>query len=156
MLILLFAVQLGWLPTAGRGDWRNIVLPALTISANSTAALMRLLRSAMLDALDAEYVKLARVKGVAEPTVVLVHCLKNAVLVPFTYAGIVLGNLLTGSIITETVFGWPGLGLLALQAVQTRDYPLLQGIVLVFALIYVGIAFVVDVGYTYLDPRTRV
>jgi peptide/nickel transport system permease protein len=156
MLILVFAVQLGWFPTAGRGTWRNLVLPAFTIAANSTAAIMRLLRSAMLDALDAEYVKFARLKGVGEPPIVLIHCLKNAALIPFTYAGIVLGQLLTGSIIVETVFGWPGLGLLALQAVQTRDYPLLQGVVLMFALIYVCIAFVVDLAYLYLDPRTRV
>jgi peptide/nickel transport system permease protein len=132
-----------------------LVLPAIALSANATAALTRLLRAAMLDALDAEYVKLARSKGVSELKIAWVHSLRNAGLVPLTYAGIVLGQFLTGSIVVETVFGWPGVGLLALQAVQTRDYPLLQGVVLAFAATYVSIAFVVDLLYGILDPRVR-
>lgn len=155
VLIYVFALRLHWLPMAGRGGWENLILPAVTIAANSLAALTRLLSSSMSEALEAEYVKFAHVKSVPPWRIVLVHCLKNAILTPFTYAGIVLGQLLTGSIIVESVFGWPGLGLLALQAVQTRDYPLLQGVVLVFAIIYVGIALLVDVAYAYLDPRIR-
>lgn len=155
VLIFVVALQLGLLPTAGRGDWRNLILPAVALSANATAALTRLLRGAMLDALDAEYVKLARSKGASEMAIAWVHCLRNAGLVPLTYAGIVLGQFLTGSIVVETVFGWPGVGLLALQAVQTRDYPLLQGVVLAFAATYVSIAFVVDLIYGMLDPRVR-
>ncbi|TPE46504.1 ABC transporter permease [Amaricoccus solimangrovi] len=155
VLVYVFALTLGWLPMAGRGGWLYLVLPTLTIAANSLAALTRLLSSAMTEAMDAEYVKFANVKSVPPWRVTMVHCLKNAILTPFTYAGIILGQLLTGSIIVETVFGWPGIGLLALQAVQTRDYPLLQGVVLVFAIIYVGIALLVDVAYAYLDPRIR-
>lgn len=155
VLIFVVAVQLGWLPTAGRGDLRNLVLPALALSANSMAALTLLLRSSMLDSLDAEYVKLARIKGASPAAIAWVHALRNAALVPFTYAGIVLGHFLTGSIVVETVFGWPGMGQLALQAVQTRDYTLLQGVVLFFALIYVSIAFVIDLAYGALDPRVR-
>lgn len=155
VLIFVVALQLGLLPTAGRGDWRNLILPAVALSANATAALTRLLRGAMLDALDAEYVKLARSKGASELKIAWVHSLRNAGLVPLTYAGIVLGQFLTGSIVVETVFGWPGVGLLALQAVQTRDYPLLQGVVLTFAATYVSIAFVVDLLYGILDPRVR-
>ncbi len=105
VLIFVVALQLGLLPTAGRGDWRNLILPAVALSANATAALTRLLRGAMLDALDAEYVKLARSKGVSEMAIAWVHCLRNAGLVPLTYAGIVLGQFLTGSIVVETVFG---------------------------------------------------
>jgi len=155
VLIFLVAVQLGWLPTAGRGDWRYLVLPAVTLSANSMAALTLLLRGAMLDALEAEYVKLARIKGASGLKIAWVHALRNASLVPFTYAGIVLGHFLTGSIVVETVFGWPGIGQLALQAVQTRDYQLLQGVVLFFAVIYVSIAFLIDLAYGVLDPRVR-
>lgn len=155
VLIFVVALRLELLPTAGRGDWRNLILPAIALSANATAALTRLLRGGMLDALDAEYVKLARSKGASELKIAWVHCLRNAGLVPLTYAGIVLGQFLTGSIVVETVFGWPGVGLLALQAVQTRDYPLLQGVVLAFAATYVSIAFVVDLIYGLLDPRVR-
>jgi peptide/nickel transport system permease protein len=156
VLIFVVSLNLGLLPTSGRGDVRYVILPAIALSANVTAAIVRLLRGGMLDALDAEYVKLARVKGVGEAHIAWVHCLRNAALVPLTYAGIVLGHFLTGSIVVETVFGWPGVGLLALQAVQTRDYPLLQGVVLVFAAIYVAVAFVVDLLYSVLDPRVRV
>jgi peptide/nickel transport system permease protein len=153
VLIFVVSVTLGLLPTAGRGDWKNLILPAFTLSVYSTGALTLLLRGAMLDTLDAEYVKLARAKGVTQRRIFWVHCLRNAALVPFTYAGIVLGHFLTGSIVVETVFAWPGVGQLALQAVQTRDYQLLQGVVLVFAMIYIGVAFLVDLVYGLLDPR---
>jgi peptide/nickel transport system permease protein len=155
VLIFVFAVGLGWVPTSGRGDWRNLILPALTLSANACAALTLLLRTAMVEALDAEYVKLAKIKGASATRIAWVHCFRNAALLPLTYAGLVLAQMLTGSIIVETVFGWPGVGLLALQAVQTRDYQLVQGVVLVFAAIYVGMALAVDLAYGWLDPRVR-
>ena len=151
--IFVISVWLGLLPTGGRGDWHNLILPALTMAAYPTGALTLLLRGAMLETLDAEYVKLARAKGVSQAKITWVHCLRNAALVPFTYAGIVLGHFLTGSIVVETVFAWPGVGQLALQAVKTHDYQLLQGIVLVFALVYICVAFAVDLLYGLLDPR---
>jgi peptide/nickel transport system permease protein len=116
---------------------------------------MRLVRSAMLDVLDSEYIKLARAKGVSTTSLIWKHALRNAMIPPLTFAGVTLGNLVAGSITTELVFAWPGLGLLAIQSTLVSDYPVLQGVVIMFTLMYVGAAFLVDMTYAYIDPRIR-
>jgi len=155
VLIWVFAVMLGWLPASGRGGPEHYILPAIALGWYQVAAVMRLVRSAMLDVMDSEYVKLARIKGVAERGVVWKHCLRNAAIPPLTYIGFVVAVLLTGSVVIETVFSWPGIGLLAIDAVRYRDYPLVQTIVLIYAAKFVVINLVVDVLYVYIDPRIR-
>ena len=155
MLIIFFAVSLEWLPPYGREDWNSIVLPAVTLGWYYAAANLRLVRSAMLDVLDSEYIKLARAKGVPYWGVVLRHAFRNALIPPLTFAGVTLGALVTGSLVVETVFAWPGLGKLAIDALFAFDYPLLQGVVIVFTLLYVMAALSVDVLYAYIDPRIR-
>ena len=155
VLIWLFAVELEWLPTSGRGGWKTYILPAVAMGWFQVAAFMRLIRSAMLDVLDSEYVKLARIKGVAEWKVVWKHCLRNAAIAPLTYFGIILGTLMAGSVAIETVFTWPGVGLLAVDAVRSRDYQVLQTVVIMFSAIYIAANLTVDVLYAYLDPRIR-
>lgn len=154
-LIFLFSVKLEWLPTFGRSGPSSIVLPAITLGGFFIAANVRLVRSAMLDVLDSEYIKLARAKGVSSRNIIWKHALKNAVLPLLTFSGITLGILITGALVTETVFAWPGLGRLAVTAVFTIDYPLLQGIVIVFTLMYCVASMMVDVAYAYIDPRIR-
>ena len=154
-LIFLFAVKLEWLPTFGRTGPSSIVLPAITLGGFFIAANVRLVRSAMLDVLDSEYIKLARAKGVSNRHIIWKHALKNAVLPMLTFSGITLGILITGALVTETVFAWPGLGRLAVTAVFTIDYPLLQGVVIVFTLMYCVASMLVDVAYAYIDPRIR-
>tara|TARA_B100000029_G_scaffold209681_1_gene207480 strand:- start:3378 stop:4295 length:918 start_codon:yes stop_codon:yes gene_type:complete len=155
MLMFLFAVQLGWLPPYGKQDWNSIILPAVTLGWYYAAANLRLVRSAMLDVLDSEYIKLARAKGVNSKSVILKHAFRNALIPPLTFAGVTLGALVTGSLVVETVFAWPGLGRLAIEALFAFDYPLLQGVVITFTLLYVSAAFIVDVMYAYVDPRIR-
>ncbi|MCE2405221.1 MAG: ABC transporter permease [Dehalococcoidia bacterium] len=155
VMIWLFAVELEWLPTSGRGGWKTYILPAVAMGWFQVAAFMRLIRSAMLDVLDSEYVKLARIKGVAEWKVVWKHCLRNAAIAPLTYFGIILGTLMAGSVAIETVFTWPGVGLLAVDAVRSRDYQVLQTVVIMFSAIYIAANLTVDVLYAYLDPRIR-
>jgi peptide/nickel transport system permease protein len=155
VLIWVFAVMLGWLPSSGRGGLQHYILPAIALGWYQVAALMRLIRSSMLDVLDSEYVKLARVKGVTPPMVVWKHCLRNAAIPPLTYFGVIAAVLLTGSVVTETVFSWPGIGLLAIDAVRYRDFPLVQTIVLLFAMTFILINLIVDVLYAYIDPRIR-
>jgi peptide/nickel transport system permease protein len=155
VLIWVFAVMLGWLPASGTGGVQHFILPALALGWYQVAAVMRLVRSAMLDVLDSEYVKLARIKGVAERGVVWKHCLRNAAIPPLTYIGFIVAVLLTGSIVIETVFAWPGIGLLAIDAVRYRDFPVVQTVVLLYAAKYVVINLLVDVAYVYVDPRIR-
>lgn len=155
VLIWIFAVMLGWLPASGTGGIQHFVLPALALGWYQVAAVMRLVRSAMLDVLDSEYVKLARIKGVTERGVVWKHCLRNAAIPPLTYIGFIVAVLLTGSIVIETVFAWPGIGLLAIDAVRYRDFPVVQTVVLLYAAKYVIINLLVDVAYVYVDPRIR-
>ena len=155
MLIIFFAVSLRIFPAFGREDWNSIFLPAITLGWYYAAANLRLVRSAMLDVLDSEYIKLARAKGVPYRGVVLRHAFRNALIPPLTFAGVTLGALVTGSLVVETVFAWPGLGKLAIDALYAFDYPLLQGVVVVFTLLYVLVAFMVDVLYAYIDPRIR-
>ena len=155
MLIIFFSVSLRFFPTSGRESWDSIVLPAVTLGWYYAAANLRLVRSAMLDVLDSEYIKLARAKGVPYWSIVTRHAFRNALIPPLTFAGVTLGALVTGSLVVETVFAWPGLGKLAIDSLFAFDYPLLQGVVVVFTLLYVLVAFTVDVLYAYIDPRIR-
>ncbi len=155
MLILFFAVRLGWFPASGIGDWHNLVLPAATLGFFSTAKIMRLTRSAMLDVLAADFLRTARAKGLSAPRVVGGHALRNAWLPIVTQLGVELGTLLSGAIITETVFAWPGVGRLAVQAVFERDFPVVEAVVLLAATIFVVLNLIVDLLYAVLDPRIR-
>jgi peptide/nickel transport system permease protein len=153
MFILLFAVRLNLLPAFGAGSWRHLILPAITLGAFSMARIARLTRSSMLEVLGQEYVRTARAKGLSELRTVLKHGLKNAAIPVVTVIGLDMGTLLGGAVITETIFAWPGVGRLAVQAISYRDYPLVQAAVFTLALIFVLINFLVDILYTYLDPR---
>ena len=155
VLIFIFAVSLDLFPTSGRGGGKNLILPAITLGWFQVAAMMRLVRSAMLEVLDTEYVKLARIKGIVEWKVIWKHALRNASIPPLTFFGIVAGQLMTGAVITESVFTWPGTGLLAVDAIRSRDYPVVQAVVITFAGIYILSNLVVDILYAYLDPRIR-
>ena len=155
MLMFFFAIKLEWLPPYGRDNPTAVILPAVTLGWFYAAANMRLLRSAMLDVLDSEFVKLARAKGVSNNGVIWKHALRNALIPVLTFAGITLGNLVTGSLVVETVFAWPGLGQLAIKALFANDYPLLQAVIMVFTLMYVSAALMVDLMYAYIDPRIR-
>ncbi len=155
MLILLFAVRLGWVPASGIGDWRNLVLPAATLGFFSTAKIMRLTRAAMLEVLQADYLRTARAKGLTATRVALRHGLRNAWLPIVTQLGVELGTLLSGAIITETVFAWPGVGRLAVQAVFERDFPVVEAVVLLAAGMFVLLNLAVDLLYAVLDPRIR-
>lgn len=155
LLIQLFAVELRLLPASGRGGIQHYILPAFTMGWYVTAGIMRLVRSSMLDVLDSEYVRLARIKGVSEMAVVWKHCLKNAAIPIITFAGVIFVHFLTGSVITETVFAWPGVGRLAVEAVVQRDFPLIQVVIMLFTVIFILGNLVVDILYAYLDPRVR-
>ena len=132
-----------------------MILPAIAMGWYQVAALMRLTRSAMLEVLDSEYVKLARIKGVSERRVIWVHALRNAAIVPLTYFGLIAGSIFTGSVVIETVFAWPGTGLLAIDAIRGRDFPVIQAVVLTFAGVFILVNLLIDVAYAYLDPRIR-
>ena len=153
MLMFFFAVKLEWLPPYGRDNPTAVILPAVTLGWFYAAANMRLLRSAMLDVMDSEFVKLARAKGVSNNGVIWKHALRNALIPVLTFAGITLGNLVTGSLVVETVFAWPGLGQLAIKALFANDYPLLQAVIMVFTLMYVSAALMVALMYAYIAPR---
>ena len=155
VLMWIFAVQLGWLPPSGRGGIQSLLLPAITLGWFQVAAMMRLVRSSMLEVLDSEFVKLARIKGLPEWKVVWKHCLRNAAIAPLTYFGITAGVLMTGSVVTETVFSWPGIGLLIVDAVRARDYHVVQAVIIIFAAIFIVANLVVDLLYAYLDPRIQ-
>ena len=155
MLILLFAVTLGWLPAGGTGGLTHLVLPSITLGWFTVAGIMRLVRSAMLDTLGEEFVVTARAKGLPEPGVVWKHALRNAVIPPLTYAGIVFVALLAGAVVTETVFAWPGVGQLVIESITFRDFPVIQIIFLLFGVMYIGMNLVVDLLYAWADPRIR-
>jgi peptide/nickel transport system permease protein len=155
MLILIFSVRLNWLPSSGRGDLQHLLLPAITLGLFTTARITRLTRSGMLEVLGQDYIRTARAKGVNEPPVVWKHALKNAAIPIVTIVGIELGTLLGGSVITETIFAWPGVGRLSVQAISNRDYPVVQSAVFLLASTFVVVNFLVDIVYTYLDPRIR-
>lgn len=155
VLVLIFGVLLRLLPTSGRGTPLHVLLPGITLGWFAVAGLMRLTRSAMLDVLGSEYVKLARIKGLPERTVIWKHAFKNAALPVVTFAALLFVALLNGSIIVETVFGWPGLGLLVIEAVDSRDYPIVQAVVMCLSAMYIGVNLLVDVLYAYLNPKIR-
>jgi peptide/nickel transport system permease protein len=155
MLILIFSVNLGLLPSSGRGTFAHLVLPALTLGGFFMARLTRLVRSGVLDVLGQDYVRTARAKGLAERMVVIRHALKNAAIPIVTIVGLDIGTLLGGAVITETVFAWPGIGRLAIEAIAARDFPVVQADVFFIALAFVVINLGVDVLYTWLDPRVR-
>jgi peptide/nickel transport system permease protein len=155
VLVLIFGVFLGLLPTSGRGTPLHVVLPGITLGWFAVAGLMRLTRSSMLDVLGSEYVKLARIKGLPERTVIWKHAFKNAALPVVTFAALLFVALLNGSIIVETVFGWPGLGLLVIEAVDSRDYPIVQAVVMCLSAMYIGVNLLVDILYGYLNPKIR-
>ncbi len=155
MLVLLFAVNLHLLPTSGSGTWQHLVLPATALGAYVMALTMRLVRSGMLDALGEDYIRTARAKGLAEHRVVMRHGVMNMLIPVVTVLGLQLGALLGGAVVTETVFSWPGLGSLAIEAISSRDYPVVQAVVLVVSFVYVFLNLGVDVLYAFLDPRIR-
>ncbi len=153
MLILLFSVKLGWLPTSGRGTWAHLVMPALALGMGLMAMFARLTRSVMLEVLSQDYVRTARAKGLKERLVIGKHALKNALIPLVTVAGMQFGFLIGGTVIIETVFAWPGVGRLVVQAIFNRDYPLVQASVLVLAVVFVVVNLFVDLLYVYLDPQ---
>lgn len=155
MLILLFAVRIDWLPTSGRGGITHYILPSITLGWLTTSGILRIVRSSMLEVLDSEYIKLARAKGVHPRAIIWKHAFRNALLAPLTFGGLILAAFITGAVVTETVFGWPGLGRLAVQSVNNNDFPTMTGIVLLFTLAYLGMNLLVDIAYAYVDPRIR-
>ncbi len=153
MAIVVFAVHLGWLPTSGRGGWGHLVLPAITLSSYSMASLTRLMRSSVLEVLGSDYIRTARAKGLSAGPVLFKHALKNALIPVVTLTGLQIGVLLSGAVIVETVFAWPGIGRLIIEAIHTRDYPLVQAAVVLMALLFVVVNQGVDLCYRWLDPR---
>jgi ABC-type dipeptide/oligopeptide/nickel transport system permease component len=155
MLILIFSVTLQWFPSSGRGEIQNLVLPAITLGMFTMARTARMMRSSMLEVLGQEYMKTAKAKGLNPGMVILKHALKNAAIPVVTIIGMELGTLLGGAVITETIFAWPGVGRLAVQAIYNRDYPVVQAAVFLLASIFVLVNLAVDLLYTYLDPRVK-
>jgi ABC-type dipeptide/oligopeptide/nickel transport system permease component len=155
ILIYVFSIQLGVLPSARMGGPGHYVLPAITLGVFLLAGMMRLVRSSLLEVMGSEWVKLARLKGLSQTIVIWKHCLRNALIPVVTLFGVYFALLVTGAIVTETVFAWPGVGRLTYEAVIFRDYPLLQAVILLKAVIVLGVNLVVDVLYAYLDPRVR-
>ena len=153
MLILVFAVRLQMLPAAGSEKPTSYIMPSLTLAAFSVALVARMTRSSMLEVLGEDYVRTARAKGVQERVVILRHALKNALIPVITVIGLQFGTLLGGAVLTETVFGWPGMGQLLVDSIFARDYPMVQGIVLVFAFLFILVNLAVDITYAYIDPR---
>jgi len=155
ILAMVFAVGLGWLPVSGAGTWRHLVLPALTLGAALSAMTARMTRASLADELRELYVRAARARGLSRTRAVVHHALRNSLIPVVTILGLQLGAVLTGTIITETIFSWPGVGRLLIQAINFRDYPLVQGCILLIAVTYVTMNLAVDVLYAWLDPRIR-
>lgn len=163
MLILIFAVNLDWLPSGTRGHdatgWldrmKYFIMPAITLGWLASAGLMRLVRSSMLEVLDSEYVKLARAKGVSSRSVIWKHALKNALIPPLTFSALILVGFIGGTVVTETVFAWPGLGQMTYTSIINNDFPLMTGAVMVFTIVYVTAIFIIDLLYATIDPRIR-
>src|SRR5947209_19464175 len=155
VLILVFSIELGLLPVSGRGTALNYVFPAATLGAALAAILTRMVRGAMLEELTADYVRTARAKGLSTAAVLFRHAFRNALIPIITILGLQFGTLLAGTIVTETIFSWPGIGRLTVQAISSRDYPLLQGCILVIAVSYVAVNLLTDLLYAVIDPRVR-
>jgi ABC-type dipeptide/oligopeptide/nickel transport system permease component len=155
LLAIVFAVELGWLPVSGRGTWAHLVLPAISLGAALAAILARMTRATMLEELREPYVQAARARGVSKARAVLRHAFRNSLIPVVTLVGLQFGAVLTGAVITETIFAWPGIGRLLIQSIGFRDYPLVQGCILLIALTYVAVNLVTDMLYGVLDPRIR-
>ena len=155
MLILFFGVRLGWLPTGGTGEWKHIILPMITIGTAGAASIARITRSAMLEVLQADFIRTARAKGLSEPQVIFRHALRNALLPVTTIFGLQIGRLIAGSVIVETVFAWPGIGRLVVGAIQSSDYPVVQVSIIVISSTIVLGNLAVDLSYRFVDPRIR-
>lgn len=155
LMILIFAVNLHWLPTSGYGEFKNIIMPAIALGLFTTARTTRLVRSTMIEVLNQEYIRTAQAKGLRQLTMLRRHALKNALIPIVTVLGLDFATLLGGAVITETIFAWPGIGQLAIDSIGRHDYPVVQGVVLIVAFGYVLINFLVDLLYAYLNPRIR-
>ncbi|MDI6754021.1 MAG: ABC transporter permease [Thermodesulfobacteriota bacterium] len=155
MLMLLFSIHLGWLPAVGAESFKHLILPAITLGANSMAIIARMTRSSMLEVIRLDYIRTARAKGLKEKLVISRHALKNALIPVVTVIGLQTGTLLGGAVLTEIVFAWPGVGRLLVEAILARDYPVVQGVVLLVATMFIFVNLVVDILYAYLDPRIR-
>ena len=155
MLVVLFAVILHWLPAGGTGSWQHVVLPAVTLASFVVAFIARMTRSTMLETLSQDFTTTARSKGLKEKVVIIKHALKNALIPIITVIGLQFGLLLGGAVLTETVFAWPGLGRLLYDSISARDYPMIQGVILIFGLLYIFVNLVVDLIYAFVDPRIR-
>jgi ABC-type dipeptide/oligopeptide/nickel transport system permease component len=155
ILILLFSIKLGWLPVSGSGKFAHLILPAITMGGALAAILTRMVRTSMLEELGQDYIRTARAKGLPERAVVYHHALRNAMIPVITVLGLQFGALLAGAIVTETIFSWPGIGRLTIQAIGNRDYYLVQGCILAIGLTYVAVNLVTDLLYTVVNPRIR-
>jgi ABC-type dipeptide/oligopeptide/nickel transport system permease component len=155
VLILVFSVILGWLPVSGRGGIAHLILPAFTLGAALAAILTRMVRTSVIEELSSDYVRTARAKGLSESAVLFRHAFRNALIPIITILGLQFGTLLAGTIVTESIFSWPGIGRLAVQAISARDYPLLQGCILMIAVSYVFVNLLTDLVYALVDPRVR-
>ena len=155
VLILVLSVMLGWLPVSGRGGPLHLILPAITLGAALAAILTRMVRTSVIEELSSDYVRTARAKGLSESAVLFRHAFRNALIPIITILGLQFGTLLAGTIVTESIFSWPGIGRLAVQAISARDYPLLQGCILMIAVSYVLVNLLTDLVYAFVDPRVR-
>ena len=155
LAILIFSVELGWFPVAGKGTLAHLVLPAVTLGINATALLARMTRGTLVEVLSQDYIRTARAKGLAERVVIFKHALRNALIPVVTVAGLEFGSLLAGAVITETIFAWPGLGQLLVGSILSRDYPVVQGAVLLVAFTFTLVNLMVDLLYAWIDPRVR-
>ena len=155
LLAIVFGVELGWLPVSGRGGLPHIVLPAVSLGAALAAVLARMTRATLIDQLREPYVLAARARGVSRPRAIVLHAFRNSLIPIVTLAGLQIGAVLTGAVITETIFAWPGIGRLLVQSIGFRDYPMVQGCILLIAVTYVSVNLIIDVLYVVLDPRVR-
>lgn len=155
MLVVVFSITLRWLPAGGSGSWEHVILPSVTLAAFVVAFIARMTRSSMLEVLSQDYTTTARSKGLKEHVVIVKHALKNALIPIITVVGLQFGLLLGGAVLTETVFAWPGLGRLIVDSILARDYPVIQGAILVFGLLYILVNLIVDLLYACVDPRIR-
>jgi ABC-type dipeptide/oligopeptide/nickel transport system permease component len=155
VLILVFSVWLRWLPTSGTGDWRHLIMPSIALGWYFSASMLRLTRSSMLEVMRSEYIKLARLKGLPETVVIAMHAFKNALIPVFTLAGVNLVVMVNAAVIIEVIFAWPGIGRLLFEGIFQRDFPLVQGVVVMAGFMIVGVNLIVDIMYALIDPRIR-
>ncbi len=155
LFILFFAVYLGWLPAFGYGGFAHLILPALALGVSGCASIMRLMRASLLDVLHHDYRRPARANGLCDKAITVTHALKNALIPVVTVIGLHIGHLISGMVIIETIFAWPGVGRFLVESIHARDFPVIQGFVLIIAMLFVVFNLIVDISYTYLDPRIR-